>query len=128
MLASNCNNILIFPYGLYHHLPLPPPTYEHDAKPLCQRLSYLPLPDHGRVAPYASLAIRFSMDCLHSQSAVKLLSFIISTTTNTQLSAESLFHHTRWENFNNNGFGISIGVLHSKSKLSGVLRSISQRL
>ena len=35
-----------------------PPTYELDQKPLRQRLSYLPLPDHERVAPYASLAIR----------------------------------------------------------------------
>lgn len=35
-----------------------PPTYERDTKPLRQRLSYLPLPDHERVAPYASLAIR----------------------------------------------------------------------
>ena len=35
-----------------------PPTYERDGKPLRQRLSYLPLPDHERVAPYASLAIR----------------------------------------------------------------------
>ncbi|KAF8807563.1 RNA-directed RNA polymerase 2 [Phlegmacium glaucopus] len=35
-----------------------PPTYERDRKPLRQRLSHLPLPDHERVAPYASLAIR----------------------------------------------------------------------
>jgi len=35
-----------------------PPTYERDKKPLRQRLSHLPLPDHERIAPYASLAIR----------------------------------------------------------------------
>lgn len=35
-----------------------PPTYERDEKPLRQRLSYLPIPDHQRVASYASLAIR----------------------------------------------------------------------
>ena len=44
------------------------------------------------------------MDCLHSQSAVKLLNFIISTTTNTKLSAESFFHQTRWKRDSKNGF------------------------
>ena len=35
-----------------------PPTYERDGKPLRQRLSYLPFPNHERVAPYVSSAIR----------------------------------------------------------------------
>ncbi|KAF8973725.1 RNA dependent RNA polymerase-domain-containing protein [Flammula alnicola] len=35
-----------------------PPTYERNGVPLRQRLSFLPIPDHQRVAPYASLAIR----------------------------------------------------------------------
>jgi RNA-dependent RNA polymerase len=35
-----------------------PPTYERDVQPLRKRLSFLPIPDHERVCPYASLAIR----------------------------------------------------------------------
>ena len=58
---SNCNNFppfhhRRFPYGLCHHLSRPAYslTYERDVKPLPQRLSYLPLPDHERLAPCAS--------------------------------------------------------------------------
>jgi len=35
-----------------------PPSYERDRGSTRQRLSFLPIPDHERVAPYASLAIR----------------------------------------------------------------------
>jgi hypothetical protein len=34
------------------------PSYERDRQPARQRLSFLPIPDHERVAPYASLALR----------------------------------------------------------------------
>ena len=48
-----------------------PPTYEREGtegSALRRRLSFLPIPDHERVAPYASLAIRLvcaSFDDLH---------------------------------------------------------------
>ncbi|KIM48044.1 hypothetical protein M413DRAFT_22601 [Hebeloma cylindrosporum] len=35
-----------------------PPSYERDRASTRQRLSFLPIPDHERVAPYASLALR----------------------------------------------------------------------
>lgn len=34
------------------------PSYERDRQPTRQRLSFLPIPDHERVAPYTSLALR----------------------------------------------------------------------
>lgn len=62
----------IFPYWLYHRSQLPLSRANHLSRPaysphvrarckiLPRRLSYLPLPDHESVAPYASLAIRLA--------------------------------------------------------------------
>ncbi|KAF8167941.1 RNA-directed RNA polymerase 2 [Crassisporium funariophilum] len=51
-----------------------PPTYERDQTPLRQRLSHLPIPDHERVAPYASLVIRLVCASPHELQKFRRLS------------------------------------------------------
>lgn len=80
-----------FPYWLYRSRHLRARRKTSTSKTFLPTSSPIMEGLHLLHALPSRLILQFSMDCFHSRSAVKLLSFIISKTTNTQLSAEIFF-------------------------------------